>query len=54
MSKQNCYRQGGQEIGKENRLIKSFGLMNNGDEAMNHILSGLKQKIISLEHAKKT
>lgn len=34
---------------RRNRLIKSFGLMNNGDEAMNHILSGLKQKIISLE-----
>lgn len=34
---------------RRDRLIKSFGLMNNGDEAMNHILSGLKQKIISLE-----
>jgi hypothetical protein len=31
------------------RLIKKFDAMNNGDEVMNHILSGLKQSIIMVE-----
>ncbi|SGY83621.1 Putative uncharacterized protein [Moritella viscosa] len=31
------------------RLIKKFNVLNNGDEAMNHILSGFKQSILMTE-----